>query len=78
MHQQPKKAVSVLLPVELYLTLRQLAHGDGRTLSAEIRQILKGYTEYIARGGISWCCGCGNRGMEKYRAEANTPRSKCR
>ncbi len=38
----PKKTVSVLLPEELYEKLRERAEATNRSVSAYIRQILKG------------------------------------
>ena len=66
MKPTPKKSVSVLLPLDLFHALQTLAAEDGRTLSAEIRQILKGYREYIDRGGVSWCRAPEQRGVERY------------
>ena len=64
--RQPKKSVSVLLPIDLYDRLKACAAEDIRPLSGEIRQILKGYVEYIDRGGVSWCSDWHNRGVERY------------
>ena len=61
-----KKAVSIVLPIEVYDRLQACAEYDTRTLSAEIRQILKGYLEYLDRGGVSWCDKSDNRGAERY------------
>jgi len=58
----PKKTVSVLLPLALYDQLKLHAEADRHSLSGEIRQILKGYVEYMERGGVSWCRGNGARG----------------
>ena len=55
MIHEPKKTVSLQVPQPLYDRLKSLADYDTRTLAAEIRQILKGYVEYIDRGGVSWC-----------------------
>ena len=66
---KPKKAVSVLLPEPLYLSLKEQAQKDNHTLSAEIRQILRGYLEYINRGGVSWCGFGAERGIEKYKEQ---------
>ena len=63
----PKKTVTVQIPEPLYDRLKSLADYDTRTLAAEIRQILKGYVEYIDRGGVSWCADGKNRGIEQYK-----------
>ena len=63
----PKKTVSVQMPEALYDRLKSLADYDTRTLAAEIRQILKGYVEYMDRGGISWCQDGKDRGIEQYQ-----------
>ena len=62
-----KKTVSVTLPMDVYTRLKEYAAEDGRFLSGEIRQILKGYLEYIDRGGVSWCTSWKDRGIERYR-----------
>ena len=62
-----KKNVSFQLPEPLYLRLKQMAAEDTRTFTAEVRQILKGYVEYIDRGGVSWCADGKNRGIEQYQ-----------
>ena len=61
-----KKTVSITLPMEVYVRLKQCADEDTRTLTSEIRQILKGYLEYLDRGGVSWCSDWHNRGVEQY------------
>ena len=61
-----KKTVSITLPMEVYVRLKQCADEDTRTLTSEIRQILKGYLEYLDRGGVSWCSDWHNRGIEQY------------
>lgn len=61
-----KKTVTVALPIELHRQLKQYADEDQRTVSGEIRQILKGYLEYMDRGGVSWCTDWRNRGVEQY------------
>ena len=66
MIHEPKKTVSLQVPQPLYDRLKSLADYDTRTLAAEIRQILKGYVEYIDRGGVSWCQDGKNRGIEQY------------
>ena len=67
MREKPvKKTVSVSMPPELYDRLKGYADEDFRTLSGEIRQILKGYLEYLDRGGVSWCSDSRNRGIERY------------
>lgn len=43
----PKKSVSVLLPLELYETLRTLSQESSRTIPAYIRQILKRYVRHL-------------------------------
>lgn len=45
----PKKTISVLVPEELYQELTQLAEGSSRSLSAYIRQVLKGHIQYLDR-----------------------------
>ena len=62
----PKKTVAVQMPMALYESLSGLAKEDGRTIPAEIRQILKGYLDYLGRGGVSWCADSRNRGIEQY------------
>ena len=62
----PKKTVAVQMPMPLYERLKELAQEDYRTLPAEIRQILKGYLDYLDRGGVSWCADSRNRGIERY------------
>ena len=54
------------MPEKLYLQMKELAVKDGRSVSGEIRQILIGYTEYLERGGVSWCEDWKNRGKEVY------------
>ena len=67
MNEKPiKKTVSISLQPELYDRLKGYADEDCRTLSGEIRQILKGYLEYLDRGGVSWCADHRNRGIERY------------
>lgn len=66
MIQGPKRNVSVLFPENLYIRIKEQAQQDGHTLSAEIRQILRGYVEYIDRGGVSWCKFASKRGIELY------------
>ena len=61
-----KTSVTVAMPVELHTRLKACAEYDTRTLSAEIRQILKGYLEYLDRGGVSWCDKADHRGVERY------------
>ncbi len=62
-----KTSVTVAMPVELHARLKACAEYDTRTLSAEIRQILKGYLEYLDRGGVSWCDKADHRGVERYK-----------
>lgn len=57
------------MPEPLYQQLKTLAAGDTRTLAGEIRQILKGYLEYLERGGVSWCSDGRNRGIEQYQGQ---------
>ena len=66
MNREPKKSVCILLPISLYCRLTDLAAEDDHTFSAEVRQILRGYTEYIGRGGVSWCRKGIDRGIERY------------
>lgn len=73
MKEQPKKTVSVTLPLEVYARLKVYADEDWRSLSGEVRQILKGYLEYMDRGGVSWCKSRTDRGMERY--EEKNPRT---
>ncbi len=62
----PKRVVSISMPISLYEQIKHNANQDSRTVSAEIRQILKGYLEYLERGGVSWCFDPRNRGIEQY------------
>jgi len=64
--KQKKKTISVSLPIEVYDRLKDYANEDNRFLSGEIRQILKGYLEYMDRGGVSWCSNWRDRGVERY------------
>ena len=68
--RRPKKTVSILLPLDLYDSLHQHAVADDHTMSGEIRQILRGYTEYMARGGVSWCRNWQNRGIIQFQPSA--------
>ena len=45
----PKKTVSVLLPLDLYEELNELAGDDSRSMSAYIRQVLKAHLQYPQR-----------------------------
>ena len=45
MIQKDKKSVSILLPMELYEPLLELAKEDHRPLSSQIRQIIKWYLQ---------------------------------
>ena len=54
------------MPTDLHARLKACAEYDTRTLSSEIRQILRGYVEYLDRGGVSWCSDWHNRGIEQY------------
>ena len=47
----PKKQLTILLPQELYETLRERSREDGRSLSGYIRQILKRYVRRAAEKG---------------------------
>lgn len=66
---EPNKTVSIQMPESLYLRLKELADYDTRPLAGEIRQILKGYIEYLDRGGVSWCSNGHNRGIEQYQEQ---------
>ncbi len=43
MIKDPKKKVSVIMPVALYELLEERAEATGRTVPGYIRQVLKGY-----------------------------------
>ena len=45
----PKKTVSVLLPVELYEELEELAKDASRPLSAYLRQVIRAHLQYVGR-----------------------------
>lgn len=45
MTQKDKKSVSILLPMELYEPLLETANEDCRSLSNQIRQIIKWYLQ---------------------------------
>ena len=62
----PKKVVSISMPISLYDQIKHNAIQDSHTVPAEIRQILRGYLEYLERGGVSWCSNFRNRGIEQY------------
>ena len=64
----PKITVTISMPTTLHARLKALAKTDNRPLSGEIRQILKGYLEYLDRGGVSWCSDWHTRGVEQYEA----------
>lgn len=49
MREGPKKTVSILLPLDLYEELIELAEGNSRPVSAYIRQVLKAHLEYMGR-----------------------------
>lgn len=67
MSEKPvKKTVTIAIPTDLHARLKACAEYDTRTLSSEIRQILRGYVEYLDRGGVSWCSDWHNRGIEQY------------
>ena len=44
----PKKAVSILLPMELYGQIKTLSEETERSTSAYIRQVLRVYLRYYA------------------------------
>lgn len=44
----PKKTVSVILPMDLYLEIQNLAHDTCRSVPSYIRQVLKHYLRYCA------------------------------
>ena len=67
MKEKPiKKTVTIAMPIDLHARLKACAEHDTRTLSSEIRQILRGYVEYLDRGGVSWCERWQDRGVERY------------
>jgi len=39
----PKKSVAVLMPIELYERMKELAEKTGRTVPGYVRQVLKRY-----------------------------------
>lgn len=43
MGKEPKKSVSVLMPLELYEQVREQAEKGSRTIPSYIRQVLKRY-----------------------------------
>ena len=45
MTRKEKKTVSILLPIEIYESLQKIAQEDHRSLSGQIRQILKWYIQ---------------------------------
>ena len=45
----PKKTVSIVVPIELYERLSELAGGPSRRLPAYIWQVLKAHLEYMER-----------------------------
>ena len=49
MREGPKKTVSILLPLDLYEELIELAEDNSRPVSAYIRQVLKAHLEYVGR-----------------------------
>ena len=49
--KEPKKTVTILLPLDLYETLRDRATYNCRTTSGYVRQILKRYMEYLDNQG---------------------------
>ena len=50
MTRKEKKTVSILLPLELYETLVRMAEEDRRSLSGQIRQILRWYLQSQNKG----------------------------
>lgn len=49
--KEPKKTVTISLPLELYETLSGRAGDTCRTIPGYIRQILKRYMEYLDQRG---------------------------
>lgn len=49
MREGPKKTVSILLPLDLYEELSDLAKENSRPVSTYIRQVLKAHLEYLGR-----------------------------
>lgn len=49
MPQGPKKAISVVVPEELYEELVKQSERSSRSLSSYIRQVLRAHLEYTAR-----------------------------
>lgn len=45
----PKKAISILVPEELYKELSKLAEESSRSMSSYIRQVLKAHLQYLSR-----------------------------
>ena len=66
MIDKERKIVQIAMPIELYEQLKHVAIQDSRSISGELRQIIKGYIHYIDRGGVSWCRNPGNQGIERY------------
>lgn len=44
-----KKTISIVIPIELYEGLNELAKNSSRSMSSYIRQVLRAHLEYIAR-----------------------------
>ena len=49
MTKEPKKTISILVPLELYEELNGLAEDASRSMSAYIRQVLKAHLQYLER-----------------------------
>ena len=45
----PKKTISIVVPLDLYVELDALATDASRSLSAYLRQVLKAHLHYIRR-----------------------------
>ena len=46
-----RKQLSVLIPLELYQALQELAQESGRTLAPYVRQVLKQYVRHVEEEG---------------------------
>ena len=69
MTQKDKKSVSILLPIELYAPLLELAKEDHRPLSSQIRQIIKWYLQN-QNGGTVCAVNAETGNFEKSAAAA--------
>ena len=49
MTKEPKKTISILVPLGLYEELSGLAEDASRSMSAYIRQVLKAHLQYLER-----------------------------